>query len=129
MHGVLQSKLIRDHIVVGIRDRKLSEKLQLKSDLTLDSPVTEMHQSEAMKKQQGTVRSSDQLESPAVGSVRAQSHIATPSPQRKCSQVSQTQTRESHKRGDPNHSSRCICGRTPQVPRHYTKQRTEKSEW
>lgn len=35
-YGELHDEMIRDRIVVGIRDAHLSEKLQLKSDLTLE---------------------------------------------------------------------------------------------
>ena len=55
-YGTLHDELVRDRIVVGIRDGKLSEKLQLEADLTLDSCITKMRQSESVKKQQGVVR-------------------------------------------------------------------------
>ena len=35
-YGTLHDELVRDRIVVGIKDAKLSEKLQLEADLTLD---------------------------------------------------------------------------------------------
>ena len=55
-HGGLHDELVRDHIIVGIRDRNLSEKLQMEAYLTLDAAVTKVRQSEAVKKQQSTVR-------------------------------------------------------------------------
>lgn len=55
-YGTLHDELVRDRIVVGIRDGKLSEKLQLEADLTLDSCITKVRQSESVKKQQGVVR-------------------------------------------------------------------------
>ena len=39
----------------GIQDSKLSEKLQMTPDLTLESAVIEARQSEAVKKQQSVV--------------------------------------------------------------------------
>ena len=42
--------------MVGIKDSKLSEELQMKSDLTLKSCITQVRQSESVKKQQGVVR-------------------------------------------------------------------------
>lgn len=39
--GVLKDELIRDKIVVGLKDKKLSEKLQLDSKLTLEKAVTQ----------------------------------------------------------------------------------------
>ena len=48
--------MIRDRIVVGIRNAALSEKLKLDSDLTLEKAVTQARQAEAIKKQQLLVR-------------------------------------------------------------------------
>ena len=45
-YGNLREELIRDRLVVGIRDARLSETLQLDSDLTLKEAVTSIHQSE-----------------------------------------------------------------------------------
>jgi len=50
-YGNLQNEIIRDRIVVGIRDRKLSERLQLEADLTLEKAITTVCQSETVKKQ------------------------------------------------------------------------------
>ena len=48
--------MIRDRIAVGIRNTKLSEKLQLNSDLTLAKAVTQVRQLEAVKIQQPLLR-------------------------------------------------------------------------
>ena len=56
-YGELREQMIRDRIVVGIQDVSLSEKLQLESNLTLEAAVTAVRQREAVKKQQGTLRS------------------------------------------------------------------------
>ena len=37
--GALKEELIRDGIVVGIRDKRLSERLQMDSDLTLAKAI------------------------------------------------------------------------------------------
>ena len=55
-YGTLHDELVRDRIVVGIKDGKLSEELQLEATLTLDSCITKVRQSESVKKQQGVVR-------------------------------------------------------------------------
>ena len=55
-YGILHDELVKDRIVVGIKDSKLSEKLQMTPDLTLESAVIEGRQSEAVKKQQSVVR-------------------------------------------------------------------------
>ena len=49
--------MIRDRIVVGLQDSKLSEKLQLDPDLTLTKAINQARQSETVKKQQTLLRS------------------------------------------------------------------------
>jgi hypothetical protein len=44
--GVLREEFIRDRIVVGIRDKALSEKLQLEADLILEKAVNFVRQKE-----------------------------------------------------------------------------------
>ena len=53
----LKDELIRDRIVVGLRDRRLSEKLQLDPKLTLDLAIKQAKQSEMVKKQQNLLHS------------------------------------------------------------------------
>ena len=55
-YGALHDDLIRDRIVVGLRDRKLSEKLQLDPKLSLESAILMARQNETVKKQQPVVR-------------------------------------------------------------------------
>ena len=55
-YGQLNDELIRDRIVVGIRDAQLSEKMQMEPELTLERAVTLARQSECVKTQQPTVR-------------------------------------------------------------------------
>ena len=61
--GALREELIRDRLVVGLRDAKLSEALQMDSDLTLSTAITKSRQSEAVKEQQTVVRNELPLES------------------------------------------------------------------
>ena len=56
--GALQDEMLRDRIVVGIRNAPLSEKLQLDPTLTLEKAVTTARQTEAVKEQQPLLRSS-----------------------------------------------------------------------
>ncbi|KAK0140295.1 hypothetical protein N1851_022770 [Merluccius polli] len=58
--GVLREELIRDRIVVGIRDARLSESLQLDAALTLEKAITRVKQSAAVKKQQPVIRGTEQ---------------------------------------------------------------------
>lgn len=69
-YRTLHDELVRDRIVVGIRDSKLSKELQLEAELTLDSCITKVQQSESVKKQQDGVRGdrSDKITIEAVKS-------------------------------------------------------------
>ena len=46
-YGELKESLIRDRIVVGVLDDKLSDTLQSKADLTLDKAIQLCRQAEA----------------------------------------------------------------------------------
>ena len=65
-YGELRNEMIRDRIVVGLHDSSLSEKLQLKADLTLEKAITSTRQRELVKKQQKVVRAEDTLSTIAV---------------------------------------------------------------
>ena len=54
----LKEQMIRDRLVVGLRDSKLSERLQLDSDLDLKKALAMARNSEAVRAQQSTVRGS-----------------------------------------------------------------------
>ena len=54
-YGDLQTEMIRDRIVVGLRDRKLSETLQLEADLMLEKAITMARQSESVQKQRSVI--------------------------------------------------------------------------
>ena len=45
-YGTLHDEMIRNRIVVGIRDCTLSEKLQLDTELTLTTAAAKVHQAE-----------------------------------------------------------------------------------
>ena len=49
--------MIRDHLVVGLRNEKLSEKLQMNASLTLENTVLQARQTKSVRKQQGVIRS------------------------------------------------------------------------
>lgn len=57
-YGSLNDEMIRDRIIVGIRDARLSERLQMDPELTLQKCLDQVRQSEQVKKQQGIVRHS-----------------------------------------------------------------------
>ena len=55
-YGALHDEMVRDRLVVGLRDKRLSERLQLDPELTLQKAVTSVKQSEQVKKQNETVK-------------------------------------------------------------------------
>ena len=69
--GALREELIRDRIVVGLQDVKLSEKLQMDSSLTLQTAINKVRQNESVNKQQEILRSgsTDPPASPEVDEV------------------------------------------------------------
>ena len=58
--GAMKEEMIRDRLVVGIRDTVLSEQLQLDPKLTLESAKKAVHQREALKEQQQTLNKDEQ---------------------------------------------------------------------
>ena len=54
-YGLLRDEMIRDRLVVGIRDSNLSEHLQLDADLNLDKAKKAIRQREAVHEQQQTL--------------------------------------------------------------------------
>ena len=52
----MKEDLIRDRLVVGIRDHSLSEQLQMEPDLTLDKVKRLIHQRDTVKEQQETLK-------------------------------------------------------------------------
>ena len=54
-YGAMKDEMIRDRLVVGIRDSTLSQQLQLDADLTLEKAKTKTRQREAVGEQQKTL--------------------------------------------------------------------------
>ena len=123
--GQLHDKLIRDHIVVGIRDTDLSKKLQLDPELNLQKAVNALRQRETVKKQQATIRG---MTTPMEGTIDAvhktkQSHIRQNASSRRESR--------DHRQGTPQHkrkssatpsTSKNICRRYGKAPNHPRQQ-------
>ena len=55
-YGALTEEMIRDRIVVGLRDSNLSLKLQLDEKLDLQKAITQVREAETIKQQQLTLR-------------------------------------------------------------------------
>ncbi|UYV66641.1 K02A2.6-like, partial [Cordylochernes scorpioides] len=56
-YGSLKEEMIRDRIVVGVKNLQLSEKLQLEPNLTLERAIQAACQTECVKQQQTIIRS------------------------------------------------------------------------
>ena len=64
-YGELKPEMIRDRLVVGIRDTNLSERLQLDPQLTLEKAKKAIRQREAVKEQQKELSSKiDEIRTP-----------------------------------------------------------------
>ena len=50
-YGALHDEMVRDRLVVGLRDKRLSEQLQMDPELTLEKSINKAGQSEQVKKQ------------------------------------------------------------------------------
>ena len=93
-YGEMKDEMIRDRLVVGIRDSNLSERLQLDSDLTLDKAKKAIRQREAVKEQQKELASAE----PKIGAIQCGSRTQK-KPLGKTSQnrfVKPTQNRRQH---------------------------------
>lgn len=55
-YGALKYEMVRDRLIVGLQDAKLSETLQSYPDLTLETAVQKARQTEAVRKQKAVVR-------------------------------------------------------------------------
>ena len=93
--------MIRDWIVVGIHNGKLSERLQLDPDLSLASEVSQARQSEAVKSQQLLLRGKPDTPLGAVQRTRSGQRPGG----------SQNSVAESHNKSGPDHCPKC--GRYP----------------
>lgn len=68
-YGDFESQMMRDRLVVGIRNAQLSERLQLDADLTLEKAKNMVRQKEAVQEQQHILKGD---ESGQVGEVKSQ---------------------------------------------------------
>ena len=102
-YGGLRDEMIRDRIVVGLRDSSLSEKLQLEADLTLEKAITSARQRESVKKQQKVVRAEES--SPNVDAVHSkQTRVKT--------DKSVSSNKQAHKQNPVTGSDICTrCGK------------------
>ena len=112
-YGDLHDEMIRDRIVVGIRNAQLSEKLQLDSELTLEKAVTQVRQSEAIKQQQPLLRGGSTKQDTPVGAVQAK---------RKSQRMYQSSGRQNSGATQKQPGSNQGCTRCGKIPAHDRQQ-------
>ena len=113
-YGQLHDEMIRDRIVVGIRDSNLSEKLQLDDKLTLETAIQHVHQSETIKQQQPLLREEQQsgnMDDVPIGSIRKRA-VVSKSPHTRNVDYSPQQTNTMTR-------SCTYCGKSPAHVRKY----------
>ena len=67
-YGALEEEMIRDRLVVGIRDTSLSERLQIDADLTLEKAKKAIRQREAVQEHQQVLKGAEDPSLEAVHS-------------------------------------------------------------
>ena len=104
----LHDEMVRDRIVVGIKDSKLSEKLQMDNELTLEKAISLARNSESIKQQQTTVRS-DQLIEPQIEQIKGS---------RRRSVNADKLVSNTYKGKEPRAAGANSCTRCGQIPTH-----------
>ena len=103
-YGNLKDEMIRDRLVVGIRDCSLSECLQMDPDLTLEKAKQIVRQREAVQKQQMILNHEERLAETTVSYVKTDRRSSSHRPKASAAQQRPQQQR----------SQKCIrCGKAP----------------
>ncbi|KAI3373366.1 hypothetical protein L3Q82_006673 [Scortum barcoo] len=104
----LHDEMVRDRLVVGLRDKRLSEQLQMDPELTLEKAVIRVKQSEQVKKQQEMLKTNfkSDITNTQLDNVHAQQRGGTRPKQAK------TQPRQTYKKAQDRQCKRCGCGDT-----------------
>ena len=116
-YGQLRNELIRDRIVLGLRNFSLSEKLQLDRDLTLETAITKIRHSEEVRRQQSDLRGENDCASKCsnVDAVHAKSYRKLKFPSKPQPQA-QTQTSGKNKPNAWPQSGSKACNRCGKMP-------------
>ena len=114
-YGALHDEMIRDRIVVGIRNAALSERMQLQPDLDLEKAITQARQSEAVKQQQPLLRGGPEGKPDIpVGAV----HRSTRGRGRQRPRPGQTTRQNSTATLTPQAGTASVCSRCGRTPAH-----------
>ena len=109
-YGDLRDEMIRDRLVVGIRDTALSQQLQLDAELTLDKAKMKIRQREAVGEQQKLLTMN-----PTSSDLEDINTRRRPPPRNKWQRGKQPQTRNDRNSTPTKQCKRC--GKRPQHPR------------
>ena len=128
-YGDLKGEMIRDRLVVGIRDMALSEKLQLDADLTLERAKTAVRQREAVQEHQSVLIGDRTSQVPiAVDAVQGKQATGKPrkpagtgKPERRSSYKPCTRCGKSNHKRDKCPAREAICHKC-QHKGHYSSQ-------
>jgi len=129
-YGTLREEMIRDRIVVGLRNATLSEKLQMDSELTLEKATRAVRQVESIKKQQSLLRNDFQDSRESSKSGHAVEYLEGVKPLNRQGGAKR-KPRKTAQHATPRSSSkppaRCTrCGRSPLHARQQCPAKDEK---
>ena len=110
-YGNLKDELLRDRLVVGIRDQELSKKLQLDPDLTLEKTKKTIRQKEAVKEQHYILQGND-TKDPTLEEVRyGKWHRKPPRPEVRPQYIQGDTYSKCMNRADNSLCTRCGCSK------------------
>ena len=110
-YAAMHDEMIRDRIVVGLRDARLSEKMQLEADLTLEKAITQARQAESIKQQQLFVRGTAEGPSPR----QSEKDVGAVSKGRRSPRIASD---KKHPKPDKGQAPSCgWCGKSPTHPK------------
>ena len=107
-YGSLLSEMIRDRIVIGLRDHKPLERLQLEADLTLEKAIAIALQRESVCKQQSVIQ----------GDIATESSINVVNRQKVSSRVKGSKERQQLMKNQVETSQHNCCTRCGRSPSH-----------
>ena len=114
-YGAMKDELIRDRLVDGIRDKELSEQLQLIANLTLDGAKKKIREREAVQAQQKELKGAEATS--AIGEVRAGRRHPVRGSSKKSKPRPQPRARQCTRcRGTQHPKERCPAKRCQMLP-------------
>jgi len=118
-YGALNDEMIRDRIIVGLLDSRLSEKLQMDPELTLVKAVNSARQTELVKKQQAVVRGTEgQASQPITVEAVHKNHQQRANRQKPGQKKPKGGARSSAPSRSPQNQGHTSCSRCGKSPAH-----------